>query len=166
MTAHGDDRALRVSAASGRCGCAVQEPVTGVAAGRAGRERAQMLDRCAADAYQAGHHSQALRLLGLARAADPSLAPRLNGHQAQASAARLAAEAQASPLSLAELVAGRLADAGIGPDDPALAEIAEHNTRAWARAGLCPAPAPHPDPDREWFRRQVLAAAAELEAGP
>ena len=166
MTAPGDDRALRAPAASGRCGCAVQEPATGAAAGRAGRERAQMLDRCAADAYRAGHHSQALRLLGLARAADPSLAPRLNGHQAQASAARLAAEAQAGPRPLVELVAGRMAEAGIRPDDPALAVIAEHNTRAWARAGSCPAPAPQPDPGREWFRRQVLAAAAGLEAGP
>ena len=37
------------------------------------RRRAQMLDRCAGDAYRAGNHSQALRLLALARAADPSL---------------------------------------------------------------------------------------------
>ena len=39
------------------------------------RGRAQMLDRCAGDAYQAGNYGQALRLLGLARAADPSQAP-------------------------------------------------------------------------------------------
>jgi hypothetical protein len=125
-----------------------------------------MLDRCAGDAYRAGNHSQALRLLGLARAADRSMAPLLDGHQAQVSAARLAAEAQAGPRPLAGLVAGRMADAGIGPDDPALAVIAEHNTRAWARAGIVPAPAPQPAPGRERFRRQVLAAAAELEAGP
>ena len=34
------------------------------------RRRAQMLDRCAGDAYRAGNHSHALRLLALARAAD------------------------------------------------------------------------------------------------
>ena len=50
------------------------------------RRRAQMLDRCAGDAYRAGNHSQALRLLALARAADPSMAPQLDEHRALASA--------------------------------------------------------------------------------
>ena len=77
------------------------------------RQRAQMLDRCAGDAYQAGHYGQALRLLGLARAADPSQAPRLDEHRARASAARLAAEPADRPL--AEVVAARMADAGITP---------------------------------------------------
>jgi hypothetical protein len=125
------------------------------------RQRAQMLDRWAGDAYRAGHYGQALRLLGLARAAGPSQAPRLDGHRARASAARLAAEPADRPL--AEVVEARLADAGIGPDDPALARIAEHNTRALGRgdAGAVPATGP----EREQFRQQVLAAAAELEAG-
>jgi hypothetical protein len=48
-----------------------------------------------------------------------------------------------------------MADAGIMPDDPALARIAEHNARA----------APATGPEREQFRQQVLDAAAELEAG-
>ena len=61
------------------------------------RQRAQMLDRCAGDAYQAGHYGQALRLLGLARAADPSQAPRLDEHRARASAARRAAEPARPP---------------------------------------------------------------------
>ena len=50
-----------------------------------------MLDRCAGDAYQAGHYGQALRLLGLARAADASQAPRLDEHRARVSAAWIAA---------------------------------------------------------------------------
>ena len=125
------------------------------------RQRAQMLDRCAGDAYQAGHYGQALRLLGLARAADPSQAPRLDEHRARASAARLAAEPPGRPL--AEVVAARMADAGIRPDDPALARIAEHNTRALDRGGAGSVPAT--EPEREQFRQQVLAAAAELEAG-
>ena len=125
------------------------------------RLRAQMLDRCAGDAYQAGHYGQALRLLGLARAADPSQAPRLDGHRARVSAARRAAEPAGRPL--AEVVAARLADAGITPDDPALARIAEHNARAlgWGGAGS----APVTGLERERFRQQVLAAAAGLEAG-
>ena len=61
------------------------------------RRRAQMLDRCAGDAYRAGNHSQALRLLGLARAADPSQAPQLDEHRARASAARRAAEPAGRP---------------------------------------------------------------------
>jgi hypothetical protein len=125
------------------------------------RQRAQMLDRCAGDAYQAGHYGQALRLPGLARATDPSQAPRLDEHRARASAARLAAEPADRPL--AEVVAARIADAGIMPDDPALARIAEHNTRALGRGAAGSAPAT--GPEREQFRRQVLAAAAELEAG-
>ena len=125
------------------------------------RQWAQMLDRCAGEAYQAGHYGQALRLLGLARAADPSQAARLDGHRARASAARRAAEPAGRPL--AEVVAARMADAGITPDDPALARIAEHNTRALGRGAAGAAPAA--EPGREWFRQQVLAAAAELEAG-
>jgi len=125
------------------------------------RQRAQMLDRCAGDAYQAGHYGQALRLLGLARAADPSQAPRLDGHRARVSAARRAAEPAGRPL--AEIVAARMADAAITPDDPALARIAEHNARALDRGAAGAAPAT--EPEREQFRQQVLAAAAELEAG-
>jgi hypothetical protein len=125
------------------------------------RQRAQMLDRCAGDAYQAGHYGQALRLLGLARAADPSQAPRLDGHRARASAARRAAE----PVdrSLAEVVAARMADAGIMPDESALARIAEHNARALDRGAAGAAPVS--EAEREQFRQQVLAAVAELEAG-
>jgi hypothetical protein len=125
------------------------------------RLRAQMLDRCAGNAYQAGNYGQALRLLGLARAADPSQAPRLDEHRARSSAARLAAEAAGRPL--AEVVAARMADAGIKPDDPALARIAEHNLRVLDRGVAGSAPAT--EPEREQFRQQVLAAAAELEAG-
>jgi hypothetical protein len=125
------------------------------------RQRAQMLDCCAGDAYQAGNYGQALRLLGLARAADPSQAPRLDEHRVRASAARLAAEPTGRPL--AEVVAARMADAGITPDDPALAQIAEHNARALDRRDVGAAPAT--ELKREQFRQQVLAAAAELEAG-
>jgi hypothetical protein len=125
------------------------------------RQRAQRLDRRAGDAYRAGHYGQALRLLGLARAADPSQAPRLDGHRARASAARLAAEPADRPL--AQVVAARMADAGITPDDPALARIAEHNARALDRGAAESAPAT--ETERERFRQQVLAAAAELEAG-
>jgi hypothetical protein len=120
-----------------------------------------MLDRCAGDAYQAGHYGQALRLLGLARAADPSQAPRLDGHRARAATARRATEPADRPL--AEVVAARLADAGVMPDDPALARIAEHNARALGRGAEGSAPAS--EPEREQFRLQVLAAAAGLEAG-
>jgi hypothetical protein len=125
------------------------------------RQRAQMLDRCAGDAYQAGNYGQALRLLGLARAADPSQAPRLGEHRARASAARRAAEPVGRPL--AEVVAARMADAGITLADPALAWIAEHNARALDRGAAGAAPAT--EQEREQFRQQVLAAAAELEAG-
>ena len=128
------------------------------------RRRAELLDRCAGDAYRAGHHSQALRLLALARAADPSLAPHLDEHQARASAARRAAEPAGQPL--AEVVASRLAEAGVTPDDPALRRIAEHNAQAQARAGVGPtAAAPASEPERERFRQQVLDAAAQMEAG-
>jgi hypothetical protein len=128
------------------------------------RRRAEMLDRCAGDAYRAGNHSQALRLLALARAADPSMAPQLDEHRAFASAARRAAEPSGQPL--AEVVASRLAEAGVAPDDPALRRIAEHNAQAQARAGTgLTAAAPASEPERERFRQQVLAAAAEMEAG-
>ena len=56
-----------------------------------------------------------------------------------------------------------MADTGITPDDPALARIAEHNARALDRGDAGSAPAT--EPEREQFRQQVLAAAAELEAG-
>jgi hypothetical protein len=56
-----------------------------------------------------------------------------------------------------------MADAGIRPDDPALAQIAEHNARALGQGSAGAAPAT--EPEREQFRQQVLAAAAELEAG-
>src|SRR5689334_12118834 len=112
------------------------------------RQRAQMLDRCAGDAYRVGHYGQALRLLGLARAADPSQAPRLDEHRARASVARLAAEPAGRPL--AEVVAARIADAGIMPDDPALARIAEHNARALDRGAAGSAPAT--EAEREQFR--------------
>ena len=128
------------------------------------RRRAEMLDRCAGDAYRAGNHSQALFLLALARAADPSLAPQLDKHRARASAARRAAEPPGQPLT--ELVASRLAEAGVTPDDPALRRIAEHNAQAQARADVAPtAAARASEPEREPFRQQVLAAAAQLEAG-
>ena len=128
------------------------------------RRRAQMLDRCAGDAYRAGNHSQALRLLALARAADPSKATQLDEHRARASAARRAAEPPGQPL--AELVASRLAEAGVTPDDPALRRIAEHNAQAQARAGVGPTvAAPASEPERERFRQQVLDAAAQIEAG-
>jgi hypothetical protein len=120
-----------------------------------------MLDRCAGDAYQVGHYGQALRLLGLARAADPAQAPRLDQHRARASAARRAAEP--TDRLLAETVAARMADAGITPDDPALARIAEHNARALGRGAAGSAPVS--EAEREQFRQQVLAAADELEAG-
>jgi hypothetical protein len=122
--------------------------------------RAQMLDRCAGDAYQAGHYGQALRLLGLVRAADLSQAPRLDGHRARASAARRAAEPAGRPL--AEVVPARIADAGIRPDDPALARIAEHNAQALDRNAV--GSAPTTEHERGQFRQQVLAAAAELDA--
>jgi hypothetical protein len=125
------------------------------------RQRAQMLDSCAGDAYHAGHYGHALCLLGLARAADPCQAPRLDEHRARASAARRAAEPADRPL--AEVVAARMADAGIRLGDPALAQIAEHNARALDRGATGSAPAT--GPERERFRQQVLAAAAELEAG-
>jgi hypothetical protein len=126
--------------------------------------RALMLDRCAGDAYRAGNHSQALRLLALARAADPAMAPQLDEHRARVSAARRAAEPSGQPL--AEVVASRLAEAGVTPDDPALRRIAEHNAQAQARAGVAPtAAASAGEPERERFRQQVLAAAAQLEAG-
>jgi hypothetical protein len=128
------------------------------------RRRAQMLDRCAGDAYRAGNHSQALLLLALARAADPSLAPQLDKHRTRASAARRAAEPPGQPFT--ELVASRLAEAGVTPDDPALRRIAEHNAQAQARADVAPtAAAPASEPEREPFRQQVLAAAAQMEAG-
>jgi hypothetical protein len=128
------------------------------------RHRAEMLDRCAGDAYRVGNHSQALLLLALARAADSSLAPQLDEHRARASAARRAAEPCGRPL--AEVVASRLAEAGVTPDDPALGRIAEHNAQAQARAGVGPtAAAPASEPERERFRQQVLAAAAQMEAG-
>ena len=125
------------------------------------RRHAEFLDQQAGIAYQAGNYGQALRLLGLARADDPSQAPRLDGRRAHASAARRAAEPAGRPL--AEVVAARLADAGITPDDPTLARIAEHNARALNRGTAGSAPAT--GPGREQFRQQVLAAAAELEAG-
>jgi hypothetical protein len=128
------------------------------------RRRAEMLDRCAGDAYRAGEHSQALRLLALARTADPSMAPQLDEHRALASAARRAAEPSGQPL--AEVLARRLAEAGITPDDPVLRRIAEHNAQAQARAGTGPtAAASASEPERERFRRQVLGAAAQMEAG-
>ena len=127
------------------------------------RRRAQMLDRCAGDAYRAGNHSQALLLLALARAADPSLAPHLDEHRARVSAARRAAEPPGQPLT--EVVAGRLAEAGVTPDDPALRRIAEHNAQTQARADVAPTTAaPASEPEREPFRQQVLAAAAQMEA--
>jgi hypothetical protein len=128
------------------------------------RHRAEMLDRFAGDAYRAGNHSQALRLLALARAADPSMALRLDEHRGRVSAARRVAEPPGQPL--AEVVASRLAEAGVTPDDPALRRIAEHNAQAQARAGTgLTAAAPASESERERFRQQVLAAAAELEAG-
>ena len=128
------------------------------------RRWAQMLDRCAGDAYRAGNHSRALLLLALARATDLSLAPQLDEHRARASAARRAAEPSGQPL--AEVIASRLAQAGVTPDDPALRRIAEHNAQAQARAGVGPpAAAPASEPERDRFRQQVLAAAAQLEAG-
>ena len=128
------------------------------------RRRAELLDRRAGDAYRAGNRSQALRLLALAGAADPSLAPQLDKHRARASAARRASEPPGQPLT--ELVASRLAEAGITPDDPALRRIAEHNTQAQARADVAPTTAvPVSEPERERFREQVLAAAAQMEAG-
>jgi hypothetical protein len=128
------------------------------------RRRAELLDRCAGDAYRAGNHSQALRLLALARAADPAMAPQLDEHRARVSAARRAAEPSGQPL--AEVVASRLAEAGVTPDDPALRRIAEHNAQAQARAGVAPtAAASAGEPERERFRQQVLAAAAQMEAG-
>jgi hypothetical protein len=128
------------------------------------RRRAEMLDRFAGDAYRAGNHSQALRLLALARAADPSMALRLDEHRGRVSAARRVAEPSGQPL--AEIVANRLAGAGVTPDDPALRRIAEHNAQAQARAGArVTAAAPASELEREWFRQQVLAAAAQLEAG-
>lgn len=128
------------------------------------RRWAQMLDRSAGDAYRAGDHSQALRLLALARAADPSMAPQLDEHRARASAARRSAEPSGQPL--AEVVASRLAEAGVTPDDPALHRIAGHNAQAHARAGTGLAAATSAsEPELERFRQQVLAAAAELEAG-
>ena len=128
------------------------------------RCRAEMLDRCAGDAYRAGNHSQALRLLALARAADPAMAPQLDEHRARASAARRAAEPPGQPL--AEVIASRLAGAGVTPDDPALRRIAEHNAQAQARAGVGPtAAAPASEPERDRFRQQVLDAAAQMEAG-
>ena len=135
------------------------------------RRRAELLDRCAWNAYRAGNHSRALRLLALARTADPSMAPQLDEHRARVSAARRAAEPSSQSLapssqSLAEVVASRLADAGVTPDDPALRRIAEHNAQAQARAGVGPtAAASASEPERERFRQQVLAAAAHLEAG-
>ena len=127
------------------------------------RARAEMLDRCAGDAYRAGNHGQALRLLGLARAADPSMAPQLDEHRARAATARLATE-RGDSRPLAAIVAARLADAGVTPDDPALRRIAEHNTQALARAGGHAGPsAAQPTPAPERFRQQVLEAAAELE---
>lgn len=60
-------------------------------------------------------------------------------------------------------MAARLAEAGITPDDPALARIAEHNARALDRGAAGSAPAT--ETEREQFRQHVLAAAAELEAG-
>jgi hypothetical protein len=128
------------------------------------RRRAEMLDRCAGDAYRAGNHSQALFLLALARAADPSLAPQLDKHRARASAARRAAEPSGQPLT--ELVASRLAEAGVTPGDPALRRIAEHNAQAQARTGVGPTTAaPASERERERFRQQVLDAAAQMEAG-
>jgi hypothetical protein len=128
------------------------------------RHRAQMLDHCAGDAYRAGHHSQALRLLALARAADASMAPQLDEHRARASAARRAAEPSGQPL--AEVVTRRQAEAGVTPDDPALRRIVEHNAQAQARASTGrTAAASASERERERFRQQVLDAAAELEAG-
>jgi hypothetical protein len=118
------------------------------------RRQAQMLDRCAGDAYRAGKHSQALLLLALARAADPSMAPQLDEHRSRASAARRAAEPPGQPL--AEVIARRMAEASITPDDPALRRIAEHNAQAQARVAST-------GPER--FRQQVLDAAAQMEAG-
>jgi hypothetical protein len=136
----------------------------GTRSGTQDRRRAQMLDRYAGDAYRAGNHSQALRLLALARAADPSMAPQLDERRARVSAVRRAAEPSGQPLP--EVVASRLAEAGVTPGDPALRRIAEHNAQAQARAGVGPtAAASASEPERERFRRQVLAAAAELEAG-
>jgi hypothetical protein len=133
-------------------------------AARAGRERAQFLDRIAGEACRAGNHGQALRWLGLARAADPSMAPVLDEHRARVSASRLAAEAGQPPRPLAEVVLARLTDAGIAADDPGLARIAEHNGQALARGGAHPAPS-QPELEPERFTQQVLDAAAELEAG-
>jgi hypothetical protein len=128
------------------------------------RQLAEMLDHWAGDAYRAGHHSHALRLLGEARAADPSMAPHLDEHRARVSAARQAAEPAGRPL--AEVMAARMTDTGITPGDPALARIAEHNTQAQARAGVQPAAAPGPGaPEQLEFRQQVLDAAGQLEAG-
>jgi hypothetical protein len=126
--------------------------------------RALMLDRCAGDAYRAGNHSQALRLLALARAADPSMASQLDERRALASAARRAAEPPGRPL--AEVVASRLAEAGVTPDDPALRRIAEHNAQVQARAGVHPLPlGPVGESEGERFRQQLLDAAAQMEAG-
>jgi hypothetical protein len=92
------------------------------------------------------------------------MAPQLDEHRALASAARRAAEPSGQPL--VEVVASRLAEAGVPPDDPALRRIAEHNTQAQARAGVEPtATPPASELERERFRQQVLAAAAQMEAG-
>jgi hypothetical protein len=64
------------------------------------------------------------------------------------------------------VVASRLAEAGVTPDDPALRRIAEHNAQALGRAGVGPTAATAAsEPERERFRQQVLAAAAQIEAG-
>ena len=138
--------------------------MTGLTSRTQDLRRALMLVRCARDAYRAGNYSQALRLLALARAADPSMASQLDEHRALASAARRAAEPPGRPL--AEVVANRLAEAGVTPDDSALRRIAEHNAQVQARAGVHPLPLESVgESEGERFRQQLLDAAAQMEAG-
>ena len=115
------------------------------------------------DAYRAGEYGQALRLLGLARAADPSRAPRLDEHRARASAAqagRRALPAARSPRSW------RPAWPTPGSRRMTRRCAGSPSTTHGRRPGRGRAePAPASGPERERFRQQVLDAAAELEAG-
>ena len=128
------------------------------------RRRAQMLDRCAGDAYRAGQSQPGAAPAG----PGPCRRPIPSAPARRAPGPRVSRQAgrRAPGQPLAELVASRLAEAGVAPDDPALRRIAEHNAQAQARAGVAPtAAAPASEPERERFRQQVLAAAAQMEAG-
>lgn len=111
----------------------------------AAADRARVADQAshgAGLAYRAGEFVRAGRLLDVARQADPSRAELWAERTGQVHAAARAAAAKAVPASdprpLAEIVAGRLAAAGVAADDPGLEFLRSWNADRLAAAGVQP----------------------------